>query len=94
MGVGLGAAFGLASKRKHDQATGYCVGSSCNDTRGVTDENAARSDGNISTVMMIVGGVGLAAGATLWFTAPKASSDAPPAQVGLGFGTVQVKGAF
>ncbi|HEY5374190.1 MAG TPA: hypothetical protein VIK01_10925 [Polyangiaceae bacterium] len=45
-------------------------------------------------MMMIVGGVGLAAGMTLWLTAPKASSDAPSAQVGLGFDAVQVEGAF
>jgi len=30
--------------------------------------------GTLSTVGFIVGGVGVAAGAVLWFTAPKASS--------------------
>ena len=94
VGVGLGTAFGLASKSKHDEAARYCNGTACTDQRGVTSGNAAQRDGNLSTAMMIVGGVGLAAGVTLWLTAPKAGHDAPPAQVGLGLGTVQVKGAF
>jgi hypothetical protein len=94
LGVGLGTVFGLASKSKHDQAENYCNGAACRDPRGVTAGSAAQSDGNISTVMMIVGGVGLAAGVTLWLTAPKTHSGAPSAQVGLGLGALQVKAAF
>jgi hypothetical protein len=94
VGVGLGAVFGLLSKSKHDEADEYCSGSACTDQRGVTAGNAAQTNGNISTVAMIVGGVGLAAGITLWATAPRRSGDAPPAQVGLGLGTLHVKGAF
>jgi hypothetical protein len=93
VGVALGTAFGLASKSKHNQSNHYCSGSTCWDQRGVDDSHAAQSDGNISTALMIVGAVGLAAGVTLWFSAPN-RSDAPAAQVGLGFGTLQVKGAF
>jgi hypothetical protein len=92
VGVGLGAAFGLASKSKHDQAAKDCTGAACPDNAALGEANAAQTDGNISTVMMIVGGVGLAAGVTLWLTAPKEST--PSAQVGLGLGTLQVKGAF
>jgi hypothetical protein len=94
VGVGLGSAFGLMSKSKHQEAGKYCTGTECSDARGVTAEQAAQSDGNISTVMMIVGGVGLAAGITLWVTAPPRTSDAPSAQLGLGLGTLEVKGAF
>lgn len=92
VGVGLGTAFGLMSKSQHDEAAKYCDGSACTDQRGVTAGNAAQRDGNISTVAMIVGGVGLAAGITLWVTAPAKSS----AQVGLGLGlgSLQMKGAF
>jgi hypothetical protein len=92
VGVGLGTAFGLMSKAKHDDAAKYCNGAPCTDERGVTDGNAAQSDGNISTAMMIVGGVGLTAGITLWLTAPKAGT--PAAQVSLGLGTLEVEGAF
>ena len=97
VGVGLGTAFGLASKAKHDEANKYCSGAACTDSRGVTAGDTAQTDGNISTIAMIVGGVGLAAGVTLWLTAPKRNSDspgAPAASIGFGFGSVQVKGAF
>ena len=97
VGVGLGTAFGLASKAKHDEAAKYCPATACSDNRGVTAGNAAQTDGNISTIAMIVGGVGLAAGVTLWLTAPTPNSDSPSAPataIGLGFGTVQLKGAF
>jgi hypothetical protein len=94
VGVGLGTAFGLASKSKHDEAAQYCSGAECTDARGVTAGKSALTDGNISTIAMIVGGVGLATAVTLWLTAPSAHADEPAAQVGLGFGTVQVRGAF
>ena len=53
--------------------------------------------GNVSTIPMIVAGVGLAAGVTLWLTAPARNSDspgAPAAAIGFGFGSVQLKRAF
>jgi hypothetical protein len=40
---------------------------------------------------MVVGAVGVAGGLALWFTAPKTESTM---QAGLGFGTVQVRGAW
>lgn len=96
VGIGLGTAFGLASKSKHDEAAKYCPAAACTNNQGVTAGNAAQTNGNISTVMMIVGGVGLAAGVTLWLTAPTPSDSpgAPAAVIGLGFGSVQLKGAF
>lgn len=93
IGVGLGAAFGLASKAKHDQAAAYCHGTACDNPRGVTDGDAAKKDGNIATALMIVGGVGLAAGVTLWLAAPSAPETSSP-QVGFGLGTLQLKGTF
>jgi hypothetical protein len=92
VGVGLGTAFGLASKAKHDQAARDCNGLACPDKDALAEADAAQANGNISTVMMIVGGVGLAAGVTLWLAAPKESR--PSAELGLGLGTVQVRGAF
>jgi hypothetical protein len=93
-GVGVGTVFGLLSKSKHDDAAKACVGAACPDSNSLAAANAAQRDGNVSTVAMIVGGVGLVTGVTLWFAAPKTNDQAPSAQVGLGFGTVQVKGAF
>jgi serine/threonine-protein kinase len=93
IGVGVGAVFGFLSESKHSDAAQYCNGEACSDQRGVDDGSRARTYGDISTVAMIIGGVGLAAGATLWFTAPK-RNDVPSAQVGMGFSTLLVKGAF
>lgn len=76
VGVVVGSIFGLKSKSDHDEAEKYCDGSRCTDPRGVTAGNAAHSAGNVSTVAMIIGGVGLAAGVTLWLTAPKAQVNA------------------
>lgn len=75
-GVIVGTIFGLKSKSHHDEAAQYCDGNRCTDARGVSAGNAAYSAGTVSTVAMIVGGVGLAAGVTLWFTAPKAKTGA------------------
>jgi hypothetical protein len=93
LGVGLGSAFGVASKSKHDQATAYCNGTACTDPLGVTYGDAAKKDGNIATALLIVGGVGLAAGVTLWFAAPRSAESHSP-QVGFGLGTLRVKGSF
>jgi serine/threonine-protein kinase len=70
--VVVGTIFGLKSKADHDEAANYCDGNRCTDARGVEAGNAAYTAGTISTIAMIVGGVGLAAGATLWLTAPRA----------------------
>lgn len=89
VGVALGTVFGLKAKSKHDEAASHCDGSVCRDQTGVDLKSQARSAGNISTVGFIVGGVGLAAGATLWFTAgPKHT------EVGLTPSGVSVRGVW
>jgi hypothetical protein len=55
--------------------------------------SSAVSAGNASTVGFIVGGVGAAGAAVLWFTAPGASAAASP-QVGVGPGMLEVRGAW
>lgn len=90
-GVVVGSIFGLKSKSDHDEAEKYCNGNQCTDARGVTAGDSAHSAGNVSTIAMIVGGVGLAAGVTLWFTAPKASTSAA---LSVAPGSVQLRGSF
>jgi hypothetical protein len=93
VGLGVGTVFGLKSKSNHDDAEKYCDGSSCTDARGVTAGNDAYAAGNVATVGMVVGVLGLAGGVTLWLTAP-ASNGAPATQVGLGLGHLHIKGAW
>jgi len=91
VGVVIGSIFGLKSKSHHDEAAKYCDGNRCTDERGVTAGNAAYTAGTVSTVAMIVGGVGLAAGVTLWFTAPKGKATAA---LSVAPGSVQLEGSF
>lgn len=89
IGVGVGAVFGAHALSKRSDASKACP-DRCADQSGVDLWNSARSAGNVSTVAFIVGGVGLAAGATLWFTA-KASTTP---QVGIGPGSIELRGSW
>jgi hypothetical protein len=91
VGVGLGTVFGLQSKSKHDDAVNACP-AGC-DAAGVSLMDDARSAGNVSTVAFIVGGIGLAGGAVLWFTAPSKTTPAV-ARFGAGPGFLQLRGAW
>jgi hypothetical protein len=94
VGVGLGTVFGLQSMSKHDDAQKACPNTQCATQDGVALWSDARSAGDLSTILFAVGGVGLAGGAVLWFTAKSESADAPSAQVGLGPGTFQLRGTW
>jgi hypothetical protein len=92
VGLGLGIGFGLSSMSKHDDAAKICPGA-CTDQHGVDLWNQARSAGNVSTAAFIVAAAGLAGGAALWFIVPS-SAPASPTQIGLGPGTLQMKGTW
>jgi len=92
VGLALGIGFGLSSMSKHDDAAKVCSGT-CSDQHGVDLWNQARSAGNVSTAAFVVAAAGLAGGAALWFTASRPAS-AGPTQIGLGFGTLQMKGTW
>lgn len=82
VGLGVGVAFGLRSKSKHDEAEKYCDGSACLDARGVRAGEDAKAAGNVSTVAFAVGALGMGSGLALWFSAP--SSEArQQAQLGI-----------
>lgn len=93
VGVVVGSVFGLKSKSSHDEAANYCSGSVCRDQRGVNAGEDAYSSGTISTVAMVVGGVGLAGGAVLWLTAPSSHQE-PTAGFAVGPGSLQLRGSF
>jgi hypothetical protein len=91
VGLGVGTAFGIMALSKKSDAQNACP-NNCATQDGVNKWSDAASTGNISTIGLIVGGVGIAGGAVLWFTAPSASSSSP--QVGVGLGGLQVKGTW
>jgi hypothetical protein len=89
VGVVVGTVFGLQAMSKYNQANDACPGK-CADQNGVDLWKSTRSAGNVSTVAFIVGGVGLAAGATLWFTAKPTAT----IQVGVGPGSIELRGSW
>jgi hypothetical protein len=95
IGVGIGTYFGILTKSKLDDSNsdGNCVGNHCNST-GTSLRNDAFTAGTISTVAFVVGAVGLAGGAVLWFTAPSPSAPRVGAAMGPAGGTVVVGGAW
>ncbi|MFZ5892292.1 MAG: hypothetical protein ACOY0T_14635 [Myxococcota bacterium] len=90
VGLGLGSAFGLSAMSKKDRAEELCP-NQCADDAGVEAWRDARSAGNLSTVFFIIGGVGVAAAATLWFTAPRSSG---ATQVGVSPTGLQLRSSF
>jgi hypothetical protein len=96
VGLGVGIGYGISASSKHDSANKACPDPQCSDPNGVNLWNQAVSAGNVSTVGFIVGGVGLAAGAVLWFTANSGSGgrESGSTQVGLGPGTLQARGTW
>ncbi|HYP99355.1 MAG TPA: hypothetical protein VER96_11855 [Polyangiaceae bacterium] len=93
-GIVVGSVFGLKSKSKHDDASA-CDDTSCPDEPSYQANKDAIKFGNISTVSFIVGAVGLAGGVALWLTEkPNQASSKANAQIGVGLGSVQLRGRF
>jgi hypothetical protein len=93
VGVGgmiAGTAFGLASQSKGNEADDHCAGSICRDQIGVDLRAEALRAGNMSTAGFVVGALGLAGGALLWFTASDDAGRSSGPRVGLGLGTVNL----
>lgn len=74
-GVVVGGIFGVLAISAHSSIAGSCTNGSC-PTSENDDISSYHTKGTISTIGFIVGGVGLAAGAVLILTAPKAHADA------------------
>ncbi|MBX3192263.1 MAG: hypothetical protein KF819_35060 [Labilithrix sp.] len=74
-GVLLGSVFGIVSMGSNSDAKALCPDpKQCSERAGFEAWNDARSAGNVSTAMFVIGGVAAAAGAALWITAPKSSA--------------------
>jgi hypothetical protein len=92
-GIVVGTVFGLKSKSKHDDAK--ACSTTCPDEPSYQANEDAITFGNVSTVSFIVGAVGLVGGAALWLTAkPNQASSKANAQIGVGLGSLQVRGSF
>lgn len=85
--LGVGTVLALTAKSAYDDAVRDCSGDPpmC-DHDAATAADAARSRGTIASVFFVIGGVGLAGGAALFFLAPKAESPAQRTALRVGFG--------
>jgi hypothetical protein len=83
IGVAVGAVLGIVAKSKLDQsnADNHCDGTDACDGTGLSLRQSAGSAALGSTIAFVAGGVLVAGGAVLWFTAPHA--DGAGARVGL-----------
>lgn len=99
VGVGVGAFYGLRTSSKWTEAQEHCTGVEC-DRAGVVLATEAKNAGTVSTVSFIAGGLLLAGGAALFFTAPSGPPKTTGAiaprhvRVGVGLGSVTVGGRF
>jgi hypothetical protein len=92
VGVGLGTFFGLSASSTWKDAKSGCTDYPFHCTQqGLDQHDSARSKATVSTVAFIAGGVALATGAVLWFTA--GSGDQKTA-LGVGPGLVSARRSF
>ena len=90
-GIGIGFGVEALSKNNDSNANGNCTGNLCNQT-GFDTRSTARSDGDISTVLIGVGAAAVIGGGILWFTAPKGRASHMGLTVGPG--SVHLQGTF
>jgi hypothetical protein len=94
LGVGTGFGIEALGKNSDSNANGNCgadgLPNDCNST-GVGLRDDARTFGNVSTVLIVVGGVAVVAGLVVWLTAP---SSRVRATVGFDGRMLRLGGAF
>ena len=92
--VAVGAVFGLSAASRYHDADSECTESNVCTQGGIDTRNSAYGKATASTIAFGVGGVALAAGAILWFTAPKGDADAPKLGLAIGPGSVAIRGGW
>jgi hypothetical protein len=76
VGLAVGTIFGVLASSSASSSKNECSTASCGASysKSVSDYNTASTDATVSTVAFIAGGVGVAAGAILFFTAPSGAA--------------------
>jgi hypothetical protein len=92
VGIGIGTVFGLMASSTLSQAERECPTYKGCSSRAMSDRRTAGDYATVSTVTFIAGGVLLAGGVTLYFTAPRDAS--PTVGLDLAPGSVSMAGRF
>jgi hypothetical protein len=91
LSLGVGTVFAVTTIANRNDAAAACPAVTCGTQRGVDLWNDAKTNGNLSTAFLIVGGLGLATGAILWFaTRPEHGS----VRMGVGQGSLHLEGTW
>jgi hypothetical protein len=95
MGVAAGVVLGLKASSDWGDAKARCRSypQGC-DPVAVGLSQDARSAGNAATVAFVIGGIGLAGGAVIYFTAPKNVSGEKALSAGIEPWSVAISGRF
>lgn len=93
IGIGAGTVFGLTAISKKKDIEGHCSGSVCDSNAAVDKRESARTSATISTVGFVAGGLLLAGGAVIFFTAPKGGSKTGM-RIVPGIGSLAIDGRF
>jgi hypothetical protein len=92
LGLGIGAIVGAFASSAWSNAKAACPRQAACSAQAVSDSRSAMTDATASTVLLVVGGVALGTGITLFLLAPKAT--APSVGLTVGPGRLAVGGAF
>ena len=92
-GLVVGGIFGAIAMSKKSDAQAVCP-NQCSDQSGVDQWSSAKSAGTVSTVAFVVGGVGLATGLVLWFTAKPQPNDEKGIALGVGPASLQLRSVW
>jgi hypothetical protein len=95
IGLGVGTAFFLRSKSKHNEAEAVCPKSDACETQAQADLwTSATKAGNVATVAGLIGAAGVGAATALWFTAHTRNTTPATAQIGSGVDGIVLRGRW
>jgi hypothetical protein len=84
VGLGVGTAFGVMAMSEANKAKGFCTGNICPDNPQIKSaRDLSILNGNVSTAMFVVGGVGVATGVILLLVLPSSKAkkkEKPPVE--------------
>jgi hypothetical protein len=97
--LATGSIFGLVAKSNNDDAKGHCPADNACDSQGVSLTKDAQHAATASTIAFVGGGVLVAAGLVLYFTAPKDAGHAATSVgisplIGAGSGGIMLGGPW